>query len=172
VACNTVVKVSGHNKFRARLVEKGEPEVTINKLVKKHGFCLLFLGPGRPDRDLEDPNGIRAADTLLSAYTINKDHFEDSLDVLRGAWGPYVPREYRCGEFIKAIARMLKSQMDSRHTLPRIIKNLRHWDATDAISRAALTSHSGQRVKHLAWEMAQRAGIDTSLRPAQLRLVA
>ncbi len=153
VGKNTAMGVTGNDRFKARLVMDESPEKDINRIVRKHGFELVFLNPGKPSKNEINSVGIRGVAKLLSAYSSSPTCFDNALLVLKKAYAKKGIAEYAalCGEFICGIVAFLTTQTNNKTTLNKIIASLKKTSAEhirNIVKRDDV--HSSKRVKKIA----------------------
>lgn len=100
---NTAKASNGNDRFRARLAHAGNPEHTIEKILKQYGFTIEF-NSGRTSRGDHMANGIRGAAQMLKAFEIyHEPNFRIAIELMdKSDWG----RNYyaRKGELVWALA--------------------------------------------------------------------
>lgn len=109
---NTVRPVSGNAKFWAQLQNENQPEMMIEKIVRREGFSLDFVSRGRPTDD--NKNGIRSMAGLKTTWNKLQSQLKPALALLRDVWGHgnafLVPHEIRTGEVVLGIAKFLHNR--------------------------------------------------------------
>lgn len=161
VGKNTNNKVNGVALYKASLLMREEPHMTIQKILAAFDFEVELLDSGKPSP--RNGRGLRGAPTILSAYKSAEIHFESAVKILHHVWKRET--EAHCGEFLKGITTFLKSQVGSYNTnrLQSIIGRLKGTPASNGIELASVGKHSTARIKRLAKWMADVAGIQRSL---------
>ena len=130
---NTNKQVGGNPKFKANLVYKQQPEVSINKIIEEEGFKLTFLPAGKPMESQVTRNGIYSVGCLLKAFNTCEHHFQPAVRLLKQVWGKgradRVPFALRSGQVIYGLSLFLFTQADKGVTgITKYFKNKDYVD--------------------------------------------
>jgi hypothetical protein len=165
VLLNTNKPVTGNSRFRARLVEHEEPEVTIKRWTEEEGYTLNFSSPGRPTHVNCPAGALRSPCDLLKVYHNMHDYLRPALQLLKMVWGnnkaTQVPFDLCTGQVVRGIALFLRSQGE-KGTPKGIAQHFKavHVDLGEIwLEIRQTTGHGWDRARDLAERLKDACGL-------------